>query len=106
MISPCCDLNEFVEAVRNKDYYDVLYLAEREATEAERLRFRRRNLESRGQLGCPQYADSLKGFISYLRYGVPTRQVDKPDIERFRALRERLIDREFPEGEDPEDPKC
>jgi hypothetical protein len=97
MISPFCDLNEFVDAVRDRDYYDVLYLAEREATAAERLRLRRQNLESRGQRFCPRYADSLKGFIYFLKYGVQTSLLDKDDVELFRSLRARLIEAEASE---------
>ncbi|MBN1105289.1 MAG: hypothetical protein JXL84_17890 [Deltaproteobacteria bacterium] len=100
MISPFCDLNEFVEAVRNRDYYEVLYLAEREATAAERLRLRRQNLEYREQHFCPRYADSLKGFISFLRYGVQTSFLEKDDLELFRSLRARLIDTESSEETD------
>lgn len=98
MISPCCDLYEFVEAVQERNYYEVLYLAELEATEAERLQFRRRDAERHDPDFCPRYADSLKGFISYLRYGMQNSHVDKRDIEWFRSLRDRLIDKEFSEG--------
>lgn len=97
MISPCCDLHEFVEAVQERNYFEVIYLAELEATEAERLRFRRKRAERQEPEGCPRYAESLKGFISYMRYGIQTSRLDRKDIQRFRSLRERLIDTEFSE---------
>ncbi|MEW6664938.1 MAG: hypothetical protein AB1512_06925 [Thermodesulfobacteriota bacterium] len=106
MISTCCDLYEFVEAVQERNYFEVIYLAEQEATEAERLRFRQKGAERQDPDGCPRYADSLKGFISYMRYGIRTSHVDKKDIQRFRSLRDRLIDIEFSGENDPSRPEC
>lgn len=42
MISQSCDFDEFLESVRDRDYLQVIYLADKEATEAERFKYRSR----------------------------------------------------------------
>ncbi|MBN1106599.1 MAG: hypothetical protein JXL84_24570 [Deltaproteobacteria bacterium] len=89
MISEYCDLSEFLNAVKNRDYLEAIYLADLEATEAERIRYRRKRKEDREEAACPHYADALKAFISYLRYGITHPRLAKEDLEVFRALRDR-----------------
>ncbi|RJR46768.1 MAG: hypothetical protein C4576_10700 [Desulfobacteraceae bacterium] len=93
MISPKCDLRQFIEAIQTRDYLDVIGLADKEATEAERLRFRMRG-ESPKNGSCSRYPELIKELIQYLRYGVRTSLVRQEDVEVFRALREQLLDRE------------
>jgi len=40
MISTNCDFSHFVAAIKDKPYDDIIYLADQEATAAERLLFR------------------------------------------------------------------
>lgn len=97
MISPKCDLRQFIEAIQTRDYLEAIGLADQEATEAERLRFRIRGDELENAGNCPRYAELIKGLIQYLRYGVRTSLVRQEDVEIFRTLREQLLDREPPE---------
>jgi hypothetical protein len=99
MISQTCDMKEFIEAVKDKDYYEAIYLADKEATEAERLNFRPR--EATIAMGCPRYADRLKGFIRFMRYGVRNRLMDDQEFETLQSLREALLEEHGSAG-DPE----
>ena len=57
MISQSCDFDEFLESVRDRDYLEVIYLADREATEAERLKYRSRTRRLDPPEACAGYAD-------------------------------------------------
>ena len=98
MISPNCDLGQFLDSVEAKNYLEVIGLADKEATEAERLRFRikRGSIQHHGE--CLDYPERIKGFIHYLRYGVKTSLVHQGDVDRFRDLRVLLLSHE-PEEE-------
>ena len=103
MISQSCDMKEFIEAVKDKDYYEAIYLADREATEAARLNFRPRAAAS--SKGCPRYADRLKDFIHFMRYGVRNRLMDDQEFETLQSLREALLEEHGSAG-DPENERC
>jgi len=78
MISENCSIDEFVEAVKDKDSWEVLTLAVDEATWADRMAHRtvRCNL-TQNPCGI-QYSRHLKQLINYLRFEVkPKRPRDK-----------------------------
>jgi hypothetical protein len=70
MISQSCDFDEFLHTMRDREYLEVIYLADKEATEAERLKYRSRARRLDPPEACVWYADLLKGFIRFMRYGV------------------------------------
>jgi hypothetical protein len=37
MISSNCDINEFLEEIGDKELYDIIFMANQEATEVERI---------------------------------------------------------------------
>jgi hypothetical protein len=86
MISKDCDLADFAVALRDKDYFEVIRLADIEATAAERLGLKSRvDAERRRRCG-KEYAALLKHFISYVRYGVVPRGLSPRDLEIFQSL--------------------
>ena len=101
MISQSCDFDEFLARVRDRDYFDIIYLADREATEAERLRYRSRAGRTLCSEACVDYADALKGFIRYMRYGVKSPSMEDLLHEGIQAFREAALenDTEYAEGE-------
>jgi len=86
MISKECHFSEFVGAVRGKDYYEVIHLAELEATAAERLFLRVRTNEPCKQRCGKDYARRIKLLIDYLRYEVKPRAKFTRDSEVFSTL--------------------
>lgn len=101
MISESCDMNEFIKAIQDKDYYEAIYLADREATAAERLK--RLCQSAEGMEGCSRYVQRLKGFIHFMRYGVKSRLLDDQDLETLQAIREELLERqEMPDASESE----
>ncbi|MGD8990250.1 MAG: hypothetical protein PVI00_02220 [Desulfobacterales bacterium] len=77
MISNNCDFSHFVAAIKDKPYEDIIYLADQEATAAERFLFRH-NVASDERKKCGQrYAAILKKLIAYMRSNV--RPQNNPD---------------------------
>ena len=88
MISQSCDFDEFLERVRDRNYLEVIYLAYKEATEAERLRYRSGIRRPDPPGVCAGYADALKGFIRFMRYGVKSPSIEDnlhAGLQAFRA---------------------
>lgn len=78
MISANCDFSDFVAAIKDKSYHDIIYLADQEATAAERLLYRN-GVNNAAKKKCgQQYASVLKDLVSYLRYHVrPKKRKDE-----------------------------
>jgi hypothetical protein len=86
MISSECRFSEFMGALKGKDYYEVIQLAEREATAAERL-FLRVPADAPRATRCDRdYAHRIKRLIDYLRYEVKPHARFGRDEAAFAAL--------------------
>lgn len=92
MISQSCDFDEFIESVRDRDYLEVIYLADKEATEAERLKYRSKARSIVPPEACDGYADVLKGFIRFMRYGVKSPSMEDTSHEGLQAFREAALE--------------
>ena len=81
MISPNCDIREFITGLENKDFFEMLYLLDKEATDAERKLYNPKSEMSERQICGPEYVSSLKNLIFYLRYGAKPSGLRKEDID-------------------------
>jgi len=86
MISKECRILDFIDAIRGKDYYDAVRLADLEATEAERLLLRSSLDVQTGQRCGRTYAQTIKHLITYMRYGVPPPKQDGVQAETLRSV--------------------
>jgi hypothetical protein len=102
MISQSCDFHDFLERVKNRDYLEVIYLADKEATEAERLKYRSRAGKTICSEACLRYADALKGFIRYMRYGVMSSSMENSMHEGLQAFREATLENNVESAENME----
>jgi hypothetical protein len=108
MISQSCDFDEFLESVRDRDYLEVIYLADKEAAAAERLKCRSRTRKLAPPEACAGYADALKGFIRFMRYGVKSPSMEdslRGGLQAFReaALENYIESAEVVEGSEAEE---
>ena len=87
MISDHCCLRDFIDATREKDLQEVIYLADREATEAERLYYRGDVSDARRASCGRRYARRLKHLITFMRYGIRPSEVSREDLELFAGVR-------------------
>ncbi len=69
MISSNCDIREFISNLENKDFFEMIYLLDQEATEAERQLFNPKSKLAEKQICGPEYVSNLKNLIFFLRYG-------------------------------------
>jgi hypothetical protein len=90
MISAACDFEQFVEAIKDKDYFEVVYLANQEATEAWRRSYRLRTSPGAQRQNSVAYEHVLKGFISYLRYGLTPPGLSGTDLALFQSVCDNL----------------
>jgi hypothetical protein len=80
MISENCDIREFISELESKDFFEMIYLLDKEATEAERQLYNPKSPMSERQICGPQYVSDLKNLIFYLRYGTRPRGLREEDI--------------------------
>ena len=74
MISANFSIDEFVEAVKDKDIWEVLDLAVDEITWADRIYYHNHRGSEKLLLGGQPYSRQLKQLINYLRYEVKPRR--------------------------------
>ena len=86
MISANCDIREIISELRNKDFFEMIYLLDKEATEAERQLFNPKYEMSERQICGPEYVSDLKNLISYLRYGARPKRLRKEHISLIDAV--------------------
>jgi predicted nucleotidyltransferase component of viral defense system len=81
MLSASFEFSEFIDKVKGRSYYDIIHLADQEATEAERFIYKKCR-----QASCcdvREYALTVKDFVLYMRYGVMTRKTRRHDMTPF-----------------------
>ena len=93
MISTSCDIKQFLSSLKDMDYSDILCSVEKEATDAERLFYRRKRGGASGDDDSSQYARLLKSFLFFLRYGVKPAGLNEGDYQLFQSVGKDLIQR-------------
>jgi len=86
MISANCDIQEFITGLENKDFFEMIYLLDQEATDAERQLYNPKSEISERQICGPEYVSKLKNIILYLRYGAKPRSLQEEDIRLLESV--------------------
>ena len=86
MISANCDIREFISELEDKDFFEMIYLLDKEATEAERQLFNPKSKMSEKLICGPEYVCNLKNLIFYLRYGARPRGLRAEDIHLLNSV--------------------
>jgi hypothetical protein len=81
MISAGFDFEQFADSVKEKDFYDIIYLAEQEAIETWRNCYKSRSATDGQAALCRSYQNKLEGLIRFLRYGITSSELSDHDIE-------------------------
>ena len=90
MLSDSCSFEEFIENVQATDLLELMYLTEKEATDAERCLYRMGVSPPRRESCGVRYAEILKNFLFYMRYGIRPRGVSDEIFETYRQTCEQL----------------
>jgi hypothetical protein len=85
MLSSSFNIIEFIEKVKDHSFEEIIWMTDKEATEAERYLLRIRRQGERDKV--VSYAGCLKDFILFMRYGVRTRTVKHLPLEAFNEKR-------------------
>jgi len=91
MISSFYKIEKFIEAVKDKDYIEILRLAEREVNYAERKMAPHVKGAVKARQEGGRYVAVLKGFLFFMRYGIKPYGVSDTDFELFRPVCESLV---------------
>jgi hypothetical protein len=86
MISSDCDISKFIKATSGKNALDIIELADKEATEAERDRYRSGAVALRRRQCGHQYAQQLKDLIFFIRYGVRPAGLPPGHLQLFKSM--------------------
>jgi len=87
MLSPSFLMEEFTEKIKDMSYEEIIWTADREATEAERRFYRTRSNPDLQTEQLKNYAAALKNFIFYMRNDVKTAAMRNADWDRLERLR-------------------
>ncbi|MFZ5572371.1 MAG: hypothetical protein ACOZF0_18375 [Thermodesulfobacteriota bacterium] len=90
MISPTYDFECFAKEVENKELFEIISLAEQEATIAWGRTYRREAAQDGTAIRSMEYQSKLLGLIDYLRHSVKPRTVNHQDLKLFHLLREKV----------------
>jgi hypothetical protein len=87
VISSNGDINEFLEEIGDKEFYDIIVMANKEATEVERIALHSGDITG-GKNNCGKdYANNLKELIFFLRYTVKPKKL----TDKFGYLSEKVL---------------
>ena len=86
MISACFDLAQFVEAVRNRDYFEIIDLADQEALEAWRGARHISDGDDSERQKRLRYTGVLEDLIDFVRYGVEPMGLTESESDLFQYL--------------------
>ena len=88
MISDRCNFNDFVLETEGRDYQEIIYMAEREATDAERRFYHHSKTDPEKVLCGQDYALCLKEFITFMRYGIRPKHISADTMMLLDRLRD------------------
>ena len=83
MLSSSFDIYEFFDKVKGHSGQEIIYLADKEATEAERHLYKKRPVET-GE-NASNYVMLLKDVVLYMRHGIQTQAVRQIDLASMKA---------------------
>ena len=86
MISDKYSFIHFVNTVKGKDHLDIIYLAEREATEAWRQSMQKDNRGMNNIQENLSYQSKLLGLIDYMRHGLQSKDFTSQERQLLQTI--------------------
>ncbi len=86
MISPTYDFEHFAKQVKNKEFFEIISLAEQEATLAWGRTYRREAAQDGIAMRSMEYQSKLLGLIDYLRHSIKPKEVDQQDLALYNLV--------------------
>lgn len=95
MISYNYRINEFLDAVKEKDFIEIIRLAEAEVEAAEYGLSGVKGAKAKRASGAPEYAALLKGFLFFMKNGIKPYGVDDEYFQLFRPVVTNLVEKKL-----------
>lgn len=83
MLSSSLDISEFINKVKGRSDQEIIYMADQEATAAERLYFKPGAGDQRVE--ARNYAILLKDVVLFMRHGILTHSARQFDLDQVKA---------------------
>lgn len=93
MISPSFNFREFIIEIQEKNYWDIISLAEKEAYDAEAVSSGIKGSKEARKRGSANYAHLLKKFIFFMKRGIKPAGIYDWDFMLFRSVCEKLVEK-------------
>ncbi|MCD9188288.1 MAG: hypothetical protein LUM44_17865 [Pyrinomonadaceae bacterium] len=93
MISQNYDFDEFLKFIEDKNYIEIIPLADAECGFAERQSFSVKGAVKARAMGSTSYAKSLKGFLFFLRSGIKPMGIDDYEFAKYKSVCEKLVEK-------------
>ena len=81
MISDRCSFSDFIEVVKDREFYEMICLTDQEATYAERRAIKTCGPENQELSVCGRYSTKLKSFILFLRHGIKPSNIKEHNLD-------------------------
>lgn len=93
MISNNFSFQEFLYAIADKDYFELISAASNEAAAAERCSSSSygKGVAKNREMGSGHYCKRVNEFTFFMRYAIKPRSVDPRDFELYRPICENLV---------------
>jgi hypothetical protein len=91
MRSPTFSVSEFVDAVKDLSYPEIIWAADQEVRTVEHTAYVVKGARDVRKRGGPQYAATLKSLLFLLQTGMKPAGVDSYTLALFRPIVENLV---------------
>lgn len=85
MLSSSLEISEFFKKAKGHSFQEIIQMADKEATEVERLYYK--SCRDEECVKIVQYVGYLKDFILYMRHGIRTRITRDLNLQHFKRIR-------------------
>ena len=86
MISSECNFERFIDAIKALDAYEIIYLADKEATAAWRISYKRKKLSTEEIVKYKIYQNKLIGLIDYSRQNIGSFRYGGNNCSLYRSI--------------------
>lgn len=87
------DFNDFLHRMSALDYHDILIKADQEAANIEKGSFKAKGAVERRNMGSLEYAQKIKEFLYFMRYGQKPAGVSAEDFQKYYHVVKPLVDK-------------
>ncbi len=85
--------SDFIDRIKDKDYHEIIQVAEEEANSVERISYRIKGAVRNRQMGSTSYAEELKEFLFFMRYGKKPFSINEWNWDLYRIVVDKFVEK-------------